>query len=79
MAHQEGAPTYGNLEHILPPGYKRLVSAWLEEDAPSLDYGGFVVGDNPAEARLLGKSKVHNPKLLESQDRILEGSKQHWK
>jgi nicotinate-nucleotide pyrophosphorylase (carboxylating) len=58
MAQQEGAPAHGNLAHLLPPGYKRQVSAWLEEDAPSMDYGGFVVGDAPSEARLLGKSKV---------------------
>ena len=29
---------------------------WLEEDCPSFDYGGFVVGESMAEARLLGKS-----------------------
>ena len=33
-----------------------MVSAWLEEDCPSFDYGGFVVGESMAEARLLGKS-----------------------
>jgi nicotinate-nucleotide pyrophosphorylase (carboxylating) len=58
MAQQEGAPAHGNLAHLLPPGFKRQVSTWLEEDAPSMDYGGFVVGDAPSEARLLGKSKV---------------------
>ncbi|KAI4260007.1 MAG: hypothetical protein LQ352_000503 [Teloschistes flavicans] len=33
-----------------------MVSAWLEEDCPSFDYGGFVVGEEVKEARLLGKS-----------------------
>ena len=33
-----------------------MVSAWLEEDCPSFDYGGFVVGESTAEAKLLGKS-----------------------
>ena len=33
-----------------------MVSAWLEEDCPSFDYGGFVVGESIAEAKLLGKS-----------------------
>ena len=33
-----------------------MVSAWLEEDCPSFDYGGFVVGECMAEAKLLGKS-----------------------
>jgi len=31
------------------------VSAWLDEDTPSFDYGGFVVGEAPREAFLLGK------------------------
>ena len=53
---REGAPAHGNVAHLLPTNYKRVVSAWLDEDAPSFDYGGFVVGDEPAEARLLGKS-----------------------
>ena len=52
------ATTYGDLRHLLPGNYKRLVSTWLEEDCPSLDYGGFVVGESEGEARLLGKSKV---------------------
>lgn len=42
--------------HLLPPAYKRQISYWLEEDCPSLDVGGFVVGDTPGEARLLCKS-----------------------
>lgn len=54
----EGAPAHGNPAHLLPPSYKRSVAAWLEEDAPSFDYGGFVVGEGAAEARLLGKSEV---------------------
>ena len=58
MATIEGAPQHGNLSHLLPPGYKRLIGSWLEEDAPSFDYGGFVVGEDMAEAKLLGKSKV---------------------
>jgi nicotinate-nucleotide pyrophosphorylase (carboxylating) len=58
MATIEGAPQHGNLAHLLPPGYKRLIASWLEEDAPSFDYGGFVVGEDMAEAKLLGKSKV---------------------
>ncbi|PWY67563.1 nicotinate-nucleotide pyrophosphorylase [Aspergillus heteromorphus CBS 117.55] len=51
------ASTYGDLRHLLPGNYKRLVTAWLEEDCPSFDYGGFVVGESEGEARLLGKSK----------------------
>jgi len=35
-----------------------MITDWLEEDCPSFDYGGFVVGEAPAEARLLGKSTV---------------------
>ena len=54
----EGAPAHGTVAHLLPPTYKRLIAEWLEEDTPSLDYGGFVVGEEISEAKLLGKSKV---------------------
>lgn len=52
------ASTHGNVSHLLPLTYKRMVSEWLEEDCPSFDYGGFVVGEKITEARLLGKSAV---------------------
>ena len=52
------AAVHGDLRHLLPTNYKRLIASWLEEDCPSLDYGGFVVGESEGEARLLGKSKV---------------------
>lgn len=52
------ASEYGTVAHLLPQNYKRMVSDWLEEDCPDFDYGGFVVGEAPAEARLLGKSTV---------------------
>jgi len=41
--------------HLLPPSWKSQVVAWLEEDTPSFDYGGFVVGETQREAFLLGK------------------------
>lgn len=50
------ASGHGSVAHLLPQTYKRMVSAWLEEDCPSFDYGGFVVGESTAEAKLLGKS-----------------------
>ena len=49
---------HGNLGHLLPSNYKRLISEWLEEDCPSFDYGGFVVGESEGSATLLGKSAV---------------------
>lgn len=49
---------YGTVSHLLPETYKRMVSDWLEEDCPSFDYSGFVVGGAAAEAELLGKSAV---------------------
>lgn len=52
------ASAHGDLRHLLPGTYKRLIASWLEEDCPSFDYGGFVVGESEGEARLLGKSKV---------------------
>lgn len=58
MATIEGAPAHGTVAHLLPQTYKRMVAEWLEEDTPSFDYGGFVVGDDMAEAKLLGKSEV---------------------
>ncbi|CAI7575353.1 unnamed protein product [Penicillium discolor] len=51
------ASAHGDLRHLLPGNYKRFITSWLEEDCPSLDYGGFVVGESEGEARLLGKSK----------------------
>lgn len=56
MPITEGAPVHGNPANLLPPSWKRTVTEWLDEDTPSFDYGGFVVGDGPAEARLLAKS-----------------------
>ncbi|KAI9722902.1 MAG: hypothetical protein M1812_001350 [Candelaria pacifica] len=50
------ASEHGTVSHLLPQTYKRMVASWLEEDAPSFDYGGFVVGEAAGEARLLGKS-----------------------
>lgn len=58
MQVAEGAPAHGAVAHLLPQTYKRLVSEWLEEDTPSFDYGGFVVGEEVSEAKLLGKSEV---------------------
>lgn len=57
MPATEGAPAHGNPAHLLPPSWRKQISTWLEEDTPSFDYGGFVVGDDPAEARLLAKSQ----------------------
>ena len=58
MSKAEGAPAHGAVAHLLPQTYKRYVSEWLEEDTPSFDYGGFVVGEEMSEAKLLGKSEV---------------------
>jgi nicotinate-nucleotide pyrophosphorylase (carboxylating) len=52
------ASSHGHLAHLLPLNYKRFIADWLEEDCPSFDYGGFVVGESEGEANLLGKSKV---------------------
>lgn len=57
MVNSEGAPAHGTVAHLLPQTYKRMVAEWLEEDTPSFDYGGFVVGEEISEARLLGKSE----------------------
>lgn len=52
------AASHGDLRHLLPGNYKRQITDWLEEDCPSFDYGGFVVGESEGEAQLLGKSEV---------------------
>lgn len=44
--------------HLLPPSWKPQVTAWLAEDTPSFDYGGYVVGEVEREAHLLGKGKA---------------------
>jgi nicotinate-nucleotide pyrophosphorylase (carboxylating) len=41
--------------HLLPPSWKPQVTAWLAEDIPSFDYGGFIVGEAEREAFLFGK------------------------
>ncbi|RDB22747.1 Nicotinate-nucleotide pyrophosphorylase [carboxylating] [Hypsizygus marmoreus] len=46
-----------SIEHLLPPSWKPQVTAWLAEDTPSFDYGGYVVGEAHREAYLLGKGK----------------------
>lgn len=52
------ASDYGNVAHLLPTTYKQTVAAWLTEDSPSFDYGGFVVGEDEKTATLYGKSAV---------------------
>ncbi|BGP55822.1 hypothetical protein JCM8202_000003 [Rhodotorula sphaerocarpa] len=47
----------GNYAHLLPPSWKRVITSWLDEDTPSFDYGGFVVGEGNEEATLWGKSE----------------------
>jgi hypothetical protein len=54
----------GSFAHLLPHSWKSVVAAWLHEDSPSFDYGGFVVGEAPETATLFGKSKVSLPKTL---------------
>jgi nicotinate-nucleotide pyrophosphorylase (carboxylating) len=34
----------GDLAHLLPQTWKKHVALWLEDDIPSYDIGGFVVG-----------------------------------
>jgi nicotinate-nucleotide pyrophosphorylase (carboxylating) len=50
------AAQHGNLSCLLPGHFKTQITAWLAEDTPSFDYGGFVVGDAVRTATLFGKS-----------------------
>lgn len=47
---------HGHLEHLLPASWKTSITAWLAEDTPSFDVGGFVVGSDLRTATLWGKS-----------------------
>ncbi|KAI9895161.1 hypothetical protein PsorP6_018409 [Peronosclerospora sorghi] len=46
-----------NYAHLLPPSWTKYVQQWLEDDIPSFDVGGFVVGEAQETALLLGKSE----------------------
>ncbi|KAH9256744.1 nicotinate-nucleotide diphosphorylase (carboxylating) [Batrachochytrium salamandrivorans] len=46
-----------NFSHLLPTNWKTQVSGWLDEDTPSFDYGGFVVGETLQTAALYCKAK----------------------
>lgn len=43
-------------EHLLPHSWTTQVTAWLAEDTPSFDWGGFVVGDGERTAHLNAKA-----------------------
>ncbi|KAL3899823.1 MAG: hypothetical protein SGCHY_001762, partial [Lobulomycetales sp.] len=44
------------LKLLLPYGWRNTVASWLIEDTPSLDFGGYVVGDAETSATLWMKS-----------------------
>jgi nicotinate-nucleotide pyrophosphorylase (carboxylating) len=50
-------------ENLLPPQWNKQIELWLQEDIPSLDYGGFVVGVKEETSVLYCKSYV-SPQLL---------------
>ncbi|RUS20067.1 nicotinate-nucleotide pyrophosphorylase [Endogone sp. FLAS-F59071] len=43
--------------HLFPLSWKSQITQWLQEDVPSFDYGGFVVGETDEIAVLYGKSE----------------------
>lgn len=53
---QPMALDHGSLANLLPSHWKTQITAWLAEDTPTFDYGGFVVGDGPRTATLYAKS-----------------------
>ena len=55
---------FGDINHLLPLGWKSIVTTWLQEDCPSFDYGGFVVGETVETATLFGKSIVPPPRRV---------------
>ncbi|WFD31234.1 nicotinate-nucleotide diphosphorylase (carboxylating) [Malassezia sp. CBS 17886] len=44
-------------EDLLPPSWKATVTEWLQEDSPSFDWGGYVVGDAERTATLWCKQE----------------------
>lgn len=56
---RESQPCLGDFAHLLPRGWSDIVTLWFQEDTPSMDYGGFVVGETEETATLFGKSKVN--------------------
>lgn len=59
--NEMAATPLGSYAHLLPPSWKTIVPTWLAEDTPSMDFGGFVVGEGQEEATLWGKSEVRPP------------------
>ncbi|KAG2183252.1 hypothetical protein INT43_006256 [Umbelopsis isabellina] len=43
--------------HLLPNGFKAQIAQWLQEDTPSFDFGGYVVGDTEQTAVLYCKAE----------------------
>lgn len=43
--------------HLLPNGFKAQIAQWLQEDTPSFDYGGYVVGETDQKAVLYCKAE----------------------
>lgn len=43
-------------EHLLPRNWDSAVQAWLDEDIPGFDIGGYVVGSKEEMAVLYGKT-----------------------
>ena len=46
------------MQHLLPPHWKSLTDSWLQEDTPSFDIGGYIVGESEQTAILFGKTAV---------------------
>jgi len=46
--------------HLLPPSWNKTITDWLNEDCPSFDWGGYVVGEDQKTATLYCKSEVSN-------------------
>ena len=45
-------------KNLLPPTLRSSIMHWLQEDIPSFDWGGYIVGDKEVTATLYLKSTV---------------------
>mmetsp|Transcript_102236 Transcript_102236/g.305204 ORF Transcript_102236/g.305204 Transcript_102236/m.305204 type:complete len:317 (-) Transcript_102236:132-1082(-) len=46
-----------DLRALLPPHWREEVERWIQQDMPKWDVGGYVVGEEPGHAMLLGKAE----------------------
>ncbi|PWN48699.1 nicotinate-nucleotide diphosphorylase [Violaceomyces palustris] len=57
MSSQQPQSQSHSYSHLLPPSWRSKITSWLQEDCPSFDWGGYVVGEDDKKATLWCKSE----------------------